>query len=54
MPQNTDWNYWLMNIMLEIKKERDIILEEANIKSINSRLILTLMYHLPMNIKSKK
>jgi len=54
IPQNTDWNYWLMSIMLENKKERDIFLEETNSKGIMTRPIWTLMYRLPMYKKNQR
>tara|TARA_B100001250_G_scaffold93253_1_gene77712 strand:+ start:2748 stop:3896 length:1149 start_codon:yes stop_codon:yes gene_type:complete len=48
IPKNTNWNYWLMSIMLENKKDRDIFLEETNQEGIMTRPIWTLMYRLPM------
>ena len=54
IPENTDWNYWLMSILLDDKKDRDIFLEETNNKGINTRPIWTLMYHLPMYKNSQR
>jgi len=54
IPENTDWNYWLMSILLDDKKDRDIFLEETNNKGINTRPIWTLMYHLPMYQNSQR
>jgi aminotransferase in exopolysaccharide biosynthesis len=54
IPENTDWNYWLMSILLDNKKDRDIFLEETNNKGINTRPIWTLMYHLPMYQNSQR
>ena len=54
IPKNTDWNYWLMSILLDNKKDRDIFLEETNNKGINTRPIWTLMYHLPMYQNSQR
>jgi len=48
IPKDTNWNYWLMSIMLENKKDRDIFLEETNQEGIMTRPIWTLMYRLPM------
>ncbi len=48
IPKDTNWNYWLMSIMLENKKDRDIFLKETNQKGIMTRPIWTLMYRLPM------
>ncbi len=54
IPENTDWNYWLMSILLDDKKDRDMFLEETNNKGINTRPIWTLMYHLPMYQNSQR
>lgn len=54
IPQNTDWNYWLMSILLDDKKDRDIFLEETNNKGINTRPIWKLMYNLPMYQNSQR
>ena len=48
IPKDTNWNYWLMSIMLENKKDRDIFLKETHQKGIMTRPIWTLMYRLPM------
>ena len=54
IPENTDWNYWLMSILLEDKKDRDIFLQETNNKGINTRPIWKLMYNLPMYQNSQR
>lgn len=54
IPENTDWNYWLMSILLDDKNDRDIFLEETNNKGINTRPIWTLMYHLSMYQNSQR
>tara|TARA_B100001989_G_C24487785_1_gene437891 strand:+ start:36 stop:1187 length:1152 start_codon:yes stop_codon:yes gene_type:complete len=54
IPENTDWNYWLMSILLDDKKDRDMFLEETNNKGINTRPIWTLMYHLSMYQNSQR
>ena len=45
---DTKANYWLMAIELENKKERDLILEQSNLKGVMTRPIWQLMYRLPM------
>lgn len=47
-PENTEWNFWLMSIMLENKKDRDLFLEESNKNGVMTRPIWQLMYRLPM------
>ena len=54
IPNETDWNYWLMSIVLESKKDRDIFLEETNTEGIMTRPIWTLMYRLPMYKKNQR
>jgi dTDP-4-amino-4,6-dideoxygalactose transaminase len=54
IPQDTDWNYWLMSILLENKKDRDIFLEETNKQGIMTRPIWTLMYRLPMYERAQR
>lgn len=54
IPKNTDWNYWLMSIMLENKEDRDIFLSETNKKGIMTRPIWTLMYRLKMYEKNQR
>ena len=54
IPENTDWNYWLMSILLDDKNDRDIFLEETNNKGINTRPIWTFMYHLSMYQNSQR
>tara|TARA_B100001250_G_C19810268_1_gene795380 strand:- start:309 stop:1460 length:1152 start_codon:yes stop_codon:yes gene_type:complete len=54
IPQDTDWNYWLMSILLENKKDRDIFIEETNKQGIMTRPIWTLMYRLPMYERAQR
>ncbi|MDR6762496.1 aminotransferase in exopolysaccharide biosynthesis [Flavobacterium sp. 2755] len=44
----TKANYWLMCIELANKNERDLFLEETNVKGVMTRPIWQLMYRLPM------
>lgn len=44
----TQWNYWLMSVMLESKNERDNFLKITNSKGVMTRPIWQLMYRLPM------
>ena len=48
IPKNTEWNYWLMCIRLENKKERDLFLNYSNDNKVMTRPIWQLMYRLPM------
>tara|TARA_B110000444_G_scaffold261000_1_gene310388 strand:- start:2723 stop:3868 length:1146 start_codon:yes stop_codon:yes gene_type:complete len=48
IPKGTSWNYWLIPIILESKKERDLFLKETNNHKIITRPIWTLLYKLPM------
>ena len=48
IPKNTDWNYWLMSLKFNDKKERDLFLSETNSNAIMTRPIWQLMYRLPM------
>lgn len=48
IPKETSWNYWLIPIILESKKERDLFLKETNNHKIMTRPIWTLLYKLPM------
>lgn len=48
IPKDTDWNYWLMSIKFNDKKERDLFLTETNNNAIMTRPIWQLMYRLPM------
>jgi dTDP-4-amino-4,6-dideoxygalactose transaminase len=54
IPEDTDWNYWLMSILLENKKDRDIFLEETSKKGIMTRPIWILMYRLPMYERAQR
>lgn len=48
IPKNTDWNYWLMSLKFNDKKERDLFLSETNSNTVMTRPIWQLMYRLPM------
>ncbi len=48
IPKNNDWNYWLMSISFENKKERDLFLRHTNSKGLLTRPIWKLLYKLPM------
>ena len=48
IPKDTDWNYWLMSLKFNDKKERDLFLDESNSNAIMTRPIWQLMYRLPM------
>jgi dTDP-4-amino-4,6-dideoxygalactose transaminase len=48
VPKDTDWNYWLMSIMLEDKNDRDLFLKQTNESNVMTRPIWQLMYRLPM------
>ena len=45
---NSQSNYWLNTIILENKKQRDLFLEETNLRGVMTRPIWTLMNKLPM------
>ncbi|MEL0008990.1 MAG: LegC family aminotransferase [Flammeovirgaceae bacterium] len=48
IPKETIWNYWLIPIILENKKDRDLFLEQTNKDKILTRPIWRLLYKLPM------
>ncbi len=48
IPKDTDWNYWLMSLEMEDRKERDKFLDHTNSQGIMTRPIWQLMYRLPM------
>ncbi len=48
IPENTNWNYWLMSVELESREERDVFLEATNSNGVMTRPIWQLMYRLPM------
>ncbi len=48
IPKETTWNYWLIPIILETKKDRDLFLEQTNKDKILTRPIWRLLYKLPM------
>jgi len=48
IPKDTDWNYWLISLEMEDRKERDEFLEHTNARGIMTRPIWQLMYRLPM------
>lgn len=48
IPDGTDWNYWLMGIMLENKEERDAFLEITNKEGVMTRPAWQLLFELPM------
>ena len=45
---NTSWNYWLMALEFEGRKDRDAFLETTNSNGVMTRPIWQLMYRLPM------
>jgi perosamine synthetase len=48
IPDDTDWNYWLMSLEMEDRKDRDAFLEHSNREGVMTRPIWQLMYRLPM------
>lgn len=49
IPDSTSqWNYWLMSVMLENRDQRDAFLKETNDQGVMTRPIWQLMYRLPM------
>lgn len=49
IPESTSqWNYWLMSVMLEDREHRDAFLKETNQKGVMTRPIWQLMFRLPM------
>jgi len=53
-PQEQNWNYWLMSILCENKKERDSILNSTNESGVMTRPIWRLMFKLPMYTNCQK
>ena len=47
VPEDTEWNYWLMSILLDDKNDRDLFLTETNQNGVMTRPIWQLMYRLP-------
>lgn len=47
-PEDSEWNYWLMSVELENRKERDDFLAATNNNGVMTRPIWQLMYRLPM------
>jgi aminotransferase in exopolysaccharide biosynthesis len=48
IPEDTDWNYWLMSLEMDNEKERDAFLKISNSNGVMTRPIWQLMYKLPM------
>ena len=48
IPKNSEWNYWLMSVILDNKKERDMFLSETNKNQVCTRPVWELMFNLPM------
>ena len=48
VPEDTEWNYWLMSILLDDKNDRDLFLTETNQNGVMARPIWQLMYRLPV------
>jgi perosamine synthetase len=48
IPKHNDWNYWLMSIILNDKKERDLFLKTTNHFKVKTRPIWHLMHKLSM------
>ena len=48
VPEDTEWNYWLMSILLDDKNDRDLFLTETNQNGVMTRPIWQLMYRLPV------
>lgn len=48
IPKNTTWNYWLMSLKFENKKDKSLFLNYSNKKMVLSRPIWQLMFKLPM------
>lgn len=54
IPKETTWNYWLIPIILESKKDRDLFLKQTNKDKILTRPIWRLLYKLPMYSECQK
>ena len=48
IPTHTEWNYWLVSVELEDRKEQQAFLKSTNEKGVMTRPIWQLMYRLPM------
>jgi len=48
IPKDTEWNYWLISVLLDNKDDRDLFLKETNSQGTMTRPIWQLMYRLPM------
>ncbi len=47
-PKNSEWNYWLMSVLLDSKNDRNLFLKNTNKNGVMTRPIWQLMYRLPM------
>jgi aminotransferase in exopolysaccharide biosynthesis len=54
IPEDTDWNYWLMSVELEGEDERDAFLKCTNDLGVMTRPIWQLMHRLPMYADCRK
>ncbi len=54
IPQDTDWNYWLMSLEMVDRKDRDNFLERSNGEGVMTRPIWQLMYKLPMYLNCQR
>lgn len=54
IPDDTDWNYWLMSVELKNRQSRDEFLKETNLAGVMTRPIWELMYRLPMYNKCQR
>lgn len=54
IPEDTDWNYWLMSVQLENFKERNDFLRFTNENKVLTRPIWQLMFRLPMYAHCQK
>lgn len=54
IPEDTEWNYWLMSLQLEDRTERDQFLKYTNENGVMTRPIWQLMYKLPMYAHCQK
>ena len=54
IPKETTWNYWLIPIVLDDKRDRDSFLLETNKYNIKTRPIWRLLFKLPMYMDCQK
>ena len=54
IPKETTWNYWLIPIILESKKDRVLFLKQTNKDKILTRPIWRLLYKLPKYSECQK